>query len=158
MSIVGANIMALVLTVPVIVLMGLFAYLCNRVSFYDGSLLWLFVVLAALTVAHELVHGIFWSIFAKGRWKSISFGFIVQNLSPYCTCNEGLTKVQYIIGAAMPTILLGIVPAICSVFLGSGFWRVAGTVMIVSGGGIWKLFQNCCCSAVVPGKFCIWAV
>lgn len=100
--------MALVLTVPVIVLMGLFAYLCNRVSFYDGSLLWLFVVLAALTVAHELVHGIFWSIFAKSRWKSISFGFIVQSLSPYCTCNEGLTKVQYIIGAAMPPSCWGL--------------------------------------------------
>lgn len=70
--------MALVLTVPVIVLMGLFAYLCNRVSFYDGSLLWLFVVLAALTVAHELVHGIFWSILQKAAGSPSPSGLLCK--------------------------------------------------------------------------------
>ena len=83
---------------------------------------------------HELIHGITWSRFVEGGWKSISFGFIAEYLTPYCSCNQPMKKHQIIIGALMPTLLLGIIPGIIALFTGSSLLMALALVMIVGGG------------------------
>lgn len=93
------------------------------------------VLFFVLIFAHELLHGIAWAAFAPSHWRAVSFGFIVQYLTPYCTCGEALKKWQYVFGALLPTILLGIVPIIAAVSCGSLFLFLIGAAMILGGGG-----------------------
>ena len=137
-GIVYANIMAMVLGLPIIILLLILFIYKNQngvytFSFY-GTVVFL-VIFAVLVVAHELIHGLFWAIYAKKHLKSIEFGFIVSSLTPYCFCKEMLTKYQYIIGGIMPTVILGILPAVISIFTGSIFWFIMGELMILAGGG-----------------------
>ncbi|MGM9532439.1 DUF3267 domain-containing protein [Intestinibacter sp.] len=140
-GIVYANVMAFVLGLPIIIVLGIFFFKYNlgnsEVSFIftiKESMVFL-ISLWVLIVVHELIHGAFWAIFAKEHLKSIEFGFIVQYLTPYCCCKEVLTKGQYIIGGIMPTVLLGLVPAVVAIFSGSWLVFVIGCIMILSGGG-----------------------
>lgn len=94
-----------------------------------------YVLLVVLICVHELIHGITWAIFAPSHWKTVEFGFIKEYLTPYCTCGEPLKKWQYIIGALMPTILLGILPASVAVFTGSWLLLILGIALIFGGGG-----------------------
>ncbi len=135
---VHANVMALVLGLPIVVLLGVLFLFNNPVlsgGFQGLDIFQFFLVLIILIPIHEFIHGLFWAIFAKGHWQGISFGFIVRYLTPYCTCMEPLRKGQYIIGGIMPTVILGLLPAVVAIFTGSGqlFW--IGAIMILCGGG-----------------------
>lgn len=97
-------------------------------------LLFVFVLLA-LIVVHELIHGATWAIFAEHHFKDIEFGFIKKYLTPYCTCKVALSKGQYILGALMPLMILGIIPTVIAVAAGSLFWLWTGIIMITSASG-----------------------
>lgn len=138
MSAFFGNVIALVIGLPILIPM-VAAYLAVNGTFvinYEYTELLLFAVgMIALTVVHELIHGITWGVFAKSHWKAISFGFIVKYLTPYCSCKDPLKKHQIILGALMPTVVLGIIPGIVAIFIGNaGIWLLA-MVMIVGGGG-----------------------
>ena len=141
-GVVYANVMAFVLGLPIIIVLGiLFFKYYNMKNYYMSfiftmkeSIIFL-IALLVLIVVHELIHGAFWAIFAKNHLKSIEFGFMVQYLTPYCCCKEVLTKGQYIIGGIMPTVLLGIIPAVVAIFSSSWLVFVIGCIMILSGGG-----------------------
>ncbi len=78
-----------------------------------------FVLMFVGIVVHELIHGATWACFAKSGWKSISFGVIWKLLTPYCHCDEPMRISGYMWGAMMPCIVLGIIPAIVALFIGS---------------------------------------
>ena len=150
-GIVYANVMAFVLGLPIIIVLGALFLNINFNGFREifrftisESVIFLIVVVV-LIVAHELIHGLFWAIFAKNHLKSIEFGFIAEYLTPYCCCKEVLTKSQYIIGGIMPTVILGVMPAVVAIFTGSWFLFTIGALMILSGGGdltiILKIFM-----------------
>ena len=107
--------------------------MCIRDRLVD--LLFAFLAFVVLTVVHELVHGLTWSLFAKSGWKSVSFGVIWKYLTPYCPCNEALSSSAYIVGALMPTLVLGILPVLAAYATGSLFLLVVGLLMILGGGG-----------------------
>ena len=88
-----------------------------------------------LVVVHELIHGITWVCFAKKHFKAISFGVMKEYFTPYCTCNEALARSQYLIGALAPTIVLGILPCIIAITIGSAPLFTLGAIMILAGGG-----------------------
>lgn len=143
-GLVYANIMAIVLTFPIILCFGALFVICNsgRLSDMlspDGSTLIFFLIFMAaylaLIVAHELIHGLTWALFAEKHWKSISFGYIAKYMTPYCTCRDPLKKGQYIIGALAPTIVLGVIPAAAGAVAGSVWLLAMGAIMILSGGG-----------------------
>jgi hypothetical protein len=69
-------------------------------------------------IAHELIHGFFWAMYAKNGFKSIKFGILLKMLTPYCHCKEALKIKHYIIGAIMPAIILGIIPSIIAICTG----------------------------------------
>lgn len=101
-----------------------------------------------LAVAHEAIHGLVWGICAKRRFRAVEFGFIKEYLTPYCTCTDPLGKWQYVLGAAMPTVVLGIAPAVAAAFAHSPLLLAIGLAMVLGGGGdmlvIYKLLGHRC--------------
>ncbi|MGM9631183.1 DUF3267 domain-containing protein [Butyricicoccus sp.] len=137
-GLVYANVMAIVLGLPVSLLF-IVAFLWRRQSMEASvglaDIVLFYVLLVVLICVHELIHGITWAIFAPSHWKTVEFGFIKEYLTPYCTCGEPLKKWQYIIGALMPTILLGTLPAFIAVCTGSWMLLILGIALIFGGGG-----------------------
>ena len=93
------------------------------------------VALMAAIIIHELLHGLGWSFFAKDRFKSIAFGVVWSALMPYCTCKDALRKGGYIVGLLMPLVVLGIIPAVVSCFIGGFYLNCFAIFMIISAGG-----------------------
>ena len=147
-GIVKANIIVLLLAIPVIAIGVLLFALKNPVSLLrptpQGSILFV-VLFVVLIVVHELIHGLTWSVFAENHFKDIDFGFMKELLTPYCTCSTPLRKSHYILGALMPCIVLGIIPAAIGILLGSSLFFWIGIIMILSAGGdimiVWKVMK-----------------
>jgi len=105
-------------------------------GFGDTSLA--LILFAMGIVAHELIHGLTWACYAKSGWKSISFGIIWKLLTPYCHCDEPMNIHGYMVGAMMPCIVLGVIPAIVALFIGSLPMLVWGVLFIAAAAGdIW---------------------
>ena len=130
-----ANFLGPLSMLPFIALTFLFYYNVN--GFDLGGISLRFVVAAfllPLTILHELIHGITWGFFAKNNFHSIDFGFIWSSFSPYCTCSEPLEKWQYLLGTAMPTLVLGGGAAVVSVMTNQLLLFILAEYMILLGG------------------------
>lgn len=79
----------------------------------------LFLGLFVGIAVHELIHGITWAYFAQRGWKSISFGIIWKYLTPYCHCDEPMLIRPYQLACLMPCFVLGVIPSILALFIGS---------------------------------------
>ena len=95
----------------------------------------LIALILCLTILHELIHGITWGLFAENHFHSIDFGIIWSSFSPYCTCSEPLKKWQYLLGVAMPTLVLGGGVAVVAVMVNQLLLFFLAEYMILSGGG-----------------------
>ena len=100
-----------------------------------GRLFVFILGMLALIAVHELIHGAVWAIFARGHFRSIAFGVMWQYLMPYCTCGEPLGRGQYLLGAAMPTLLLGFGLGAVAVGTGSMLLFLLAEVLLFGGGG-----------------------
>lgn len=145
-SVVKSNVMAVLLVLPFVVIFTIIYLMVNNVTGWDlinsaldfdtpWGLLLYFAVFFILIIVHELIHGVSRAMYAKSGWKAISFGFIKKYMTPYCTCNEPLTKFGYIFGAMMPAIVLGFIPGIISIVIGNAYVFYMAMVMILAGGG-----------------------
>lgn len=145
-SVVKSNVMAVLLVLPFVVIFTIIYLMVNNVTGWDlinsaldfdtpWELLLYFAIFFILIIVHELIHGVSRAMYAKSGWKSISFGFIAKNLTPYCACNEPLTKFPYIFGAMMPAVVLGFIPGIISIVIGNAYVFYMAMVMILAGGG-----------------------
>ena len=145
-GIVKANIIVLLLAIPVVAVGVLLFTWKNPVSVLrptpQGSILFV-ALFMVLIVVQELIHGLTWSLYAEHHFKDIEFGFMKEYLTPYCTCTTPLPKIQYIMGALMPCIVLGILPTAIGILLGSSLFFWTGIIMILSAGGdimiVWKV-------------------
>lgn len=138
-GIVKANIFAMIMGIPVVVI-GFILFLAvnwgGDIRWMSGAMpLLLVVAMLALIVVHELIHGITWALFADHHFGDIEFGFMKEYMTPYCTCKCPLTKGKYIIGALMPLFILGLLPMAVGIGMGSFFWLLLGIIMTVSAGG-----------------------
>ena len=139
-GVVKANLLALIVMLPFAVLSG--AVVLSRVSFLSMAelmspfdfLLFLLVMLL-LTAVHEGIHALTCAMFAKDHWKSIRFGVIWKALTPYCTCLRPAKRGQYILGAAMPTLVLGIGLTAAAALTGVFWVFILAIAMIFGGGG-----------------------
>ena len=135
-GIVWANIVSLLAGVPLMLIAFVAFMLVNGgkdIDFHVG--LPALLATLPLVVVHELIHGLGWSISTPNRFADIEFGFIKEYLTPYCTCAVPLEKSRYIIGALGPLVVLGIIPTIIAIAIGSFQLFVVGIVMILSAGG-----------------------
>ncbi len=137
-SLVTANIVGtLVAAIPCIPA-GIIYYLVNGTSIHSTSPLYIgaYVLLfLVLVFVHEMIHGLFWSFGAENGLKDIRFGFIVQYLTPYCTCASPLKRPIYVIATFMPMFLLGICVMIVSIFLGNIALFTVGVLHTLAGAG-----------------------
>lgn len=109
-SVVRANLMAFVTVGPAAVLCGtLYALLLpdsRMVWSWRRSALFLLLMLAGIFI-HELLHGFGWGLFVRDR-RSISYGVLWKQATPYCACSEPLSAGKYLVGTLMPFAVLGI--------------------------------------------------
>lgn len=137
-SILVANVMAILLSIPFIILFGVWFFAHNDGINFEFSFTkyMLFLVGTILCiVVHEGLHGLTWGLCAPSKFKTIEFGFMVEKLTPYCTCGEPLKKMQYIFGTFMPCLVLGIIPCIVAVYINSLYLLFLGVLMIMGAGG-----------------------
>lgn len=130
-----ANVMAVIIMLPFAAFFLAMYLVSGGSSSEDFSLIAFLIATLLLTVLHEMIHGLTWGFFAKGRWNAIAFGVIWKMLSPYCTCTEPLTKGQYIAGTVMPTLILGFGLSGIAVSTGNFGLFALSEVMIFCGGG-----------------------
>lgn len=139
-GIVGANVFSIVMLV-IAAAAGILLFILNNGHFRFESLLKIssylifFAGLIVLTVVHELIHGLFWGIFAQNHFKDISFGFMKEYLTPYCNCKTPLKKSEYVIGSLMPLIILGFGITALSIIIGSEALLLLGVIMISGAAG-----------------------
>lgn len=100
-----------------------------------GNIITIVIVFLALTVVHELLHGLTWSLFSENHWKDVSFGFMAKYVTPYCSLKTPLKKGPYILGALMPLIVLGIIPYVISVITESSFILFYSLMMTAAAAG-----------------------
>ncbi len=141
-SIGKANLFALLLAIPLVVVGVLLFRWANPDMSLAPNLpkeLWLtllyFLGFLLLIVVHELIHGLTWSLFAEHHFKDIDFGLMVESFTPYCTCATPLRKTQYILGALMPCLVLGIIPSVIGILMGWPALLWVGIIMTLSASG-----------------------
>lgn len=137
-DVVQANVMAVVVMLPFLAAAAVLFFALNPVGEvyipFSGMALWLLAFLV-LVVLHEAIHGLTWGLMAPHGFKAIAFGVIWQMLTPYCTCNDGLKRWQYLMGGLMPTLILGFGLAGLATAQGSLWLFSLAEVMILGGGG-----------------------
>lgn len=143
-SIERANIVALLMIIPITVLYALPYYLIWHQNIF-GSLKWINLGIFLLSlpvgiITHELLHGITWALIVPGGFRTISFGIKWEYLTPYCHSNAPMKVWQYVIGGLMPLLFMGIIPACISLFIGNKLlmffsmfftWTAAGDIQVV---------------------------
>lgn len=145
-----ANIFSLFLMIPIALFYGLPYYwlwhsssvfndfkefLTRLDSHFPGFIVMLVVLVIFGIIAHEIIHGITWAKYAEHGFKSIKFGVLWQMLTPYCHCKEPMMIKHYILGALMPTIILGILPAFVGVITGNLGLMIFAGLMTLAGSG-----------------------
>lgn len=104
-----------------------------------GWLPWLLVTLVGGIVVHELIHGIAWAVASGRSLRDIEFGVQWQSLTPYAHTKGPMPARAYRIGAAMPGLLLGVVPVILATATGNGSLLAFGLLFTWAAGGDWLI-------------------
>jgi len=150
-DIIKANLYGILIMIPVFLIYGIPFYLLqyndstllnikdffksmDAISIFAFPLLFFIVFLIGI-ILHELIHGITWAIFAKKGFKSIRFGVLWKMLTPYCHCKEPLLLKHYILGAIMPAVILGFIPALYSLIFGNITILFFGALFTIAGVG-----------------------
>lgn len=120
-----ALVYSLLFVVPVMaVLLAAYIGLWGRTPLIEGINAWttypvtFVVILVVGTLVHELLHGLSWMYFGGMPYRTIRYGFQWKTLTPYAHCSEPMPVQPYRISAAMPGILLGLVPAFMGIATG----------------------------------------
>lgn len=131
------NILSIFLTIPFVLAMLVLYFISNydKTQSYSLSYGIMFIILIFLIVLHEAIHGLTFGVFTKNHLKDISFGVVWKALTPYCTCAEPLKRWQYILGAAMPTLILGFVMGFTAIAFNQLCLFLLSEIMIFAGGG-----------------------
>lgn len=137
-SVLKANLMALVTAGPIVVIQFVIWILAEKQAeglFNLRNIILLWVLLVVLIFVHELLHGLGWGIWTEKKWKSISLGIMWESFTPYCHCKEPLKPKQYLFGCLTPFLVLGIGMFILSLATGNPVIFVLGVINTLSAGG-----------------------
>ena len=137
-----ANVYSLFFAVPIV---GIFAWIYiyrwgvgQFAAGFDDLFANFFIFLVVFflgIIVHELIHGFIWMFFGKLPFSAIKFGFQLKSLTPYAHCTVPLKVNPYRIGAAMPCILLGVLPALIGIINGNGWLLAFGLLFTTAAGG-----------------------
>ena len=137
-----ANVYSLAFAIPLAALLVILYILRWDVEMFStgfSSLFANFLIFAVVffpgVILHELIHALAWMIFGQKSASVIKFGFQLKTFSPYAHCMEPMRVNAYRIGAAMPGILLGIIPALIGILNGNGWLLGFGALFTAAAGG-----------------------
>jgi hypothetical protein len=72
----------------------------------------------------------------------VKFGISWDSLSLYCQCTELLSVRHYIIGTAMPAVLLGMIPLVIGYFNGNIFYLLFGIFFTLAAAGDFLIIRS----------------
>ncbi|HJQ13809.1 MAG TPA: DUF3267 domain-containing protein [Anaerolineales bacterium] len=125
-SMARANIIVAFISIPVVILQFLIFIGLHGIEnlSIQWNLIALIVVLMLGVAIHELIHGITWVIVGRKPLSAVKFGFQWKTATPYAHLKEPVEVNAYRLGGFLPGFLLGILPYVLSLVLGSGdlFW------------------------------------
>ena len=141
-SMAQANVFALLALAPVcLVLCGAYGLLHGwdalqaSADALSGRFFLFLALMAGCIVVHEGLHGLAW------RWASglpasaVSYGFQWKTLTPYAHANTPMPARAYRIGAAVPGVVLGLLPAVVGLVMGWGLAFSFGVFFTFAAGG-----------------------
>jgi hypothetical protein len=141
-SMVKANLYSLLFALPVfMVLTTCYLLLWGVEGLYQARLLIHHYPLPSITILiggiilHELIHGISWIIFGKKSFRDIKFGMSIKTLTPYAHCRKPLNVRAYRLGALMPGLILGTMPALAGLLSSEGWLMGFGMLFTIAAGG-----------------------
>lgn len=110
---------------------------------------WVFLlVLLAGIVVHEAIHGVGWAISSGLKANDMKYGVLWGTLTPYAHPKVPIPARAYRIGASMPGLLMGLLPALAGIATGSALLSFWGAVFLsVAGGDLLVLIKL----GTVPG-------
>ncbi len=88
-------------------------------GFFDGWQFW--VVFIVGIIVHEGIHGFTWMIAGNIPVNQIKYGVQWKTLTPYAHSKIPMPKSAYQIGAALPGIILGVLPYILGLTTGNAW-------------------------------------
>ena len=135
-SILWANMLAIGLFVVLGVLDVVAFYLLwgRETVFFSSSLLFWFLLYFLIgIVVHELIHGLTWICLTCKSFRHLKFGLMTGAV--YCHIDLPMKKLHYVIGALMPLILVGIIPTVVGICVGSLLWTLVGVALISGAAG-----------------------
>ena len=134
-----ANVLALVLFLPMLALVGLHAVLWGPRSLVEGFKVifpWLFFPLFVVSiVVHEALHAV--GFIAAGRVprSAVRFGLDRKTLSPFAGCRVPLRAGAYRVSVLLPALVLGVVPTVAGLAAGVAWLTLWGAFMLLAAGG-----------------------
>ncbi len=136
-SVTKANLMALVTAGPIaivflVVYSVVFPY--KKMEYTLANSIMLFIFILSSIFIHELLHGIGWRIGCKNK-KSISFGVMWKQLTPYCACSEPLNFSKYMFGVLLPLLVLGVGLFLVSLAIQSKLLLFVSVLNVFAAGG-----------------------
>ena len=122
-----ANLLGLAWLIPLLLLFGLPFYFLwhdsinfhNEIIALKTNIFIILLVLLGFMAVHELLHALAYLLLTGGDYKSISFGIIWKNLTPYCHYAKPISVRVYRIAVIAPGIVTGLFPLIYALFTGS---------------------------------------
>lgn len=132
-SMLWANVLGIVFLFVIAGLCGL-AYIIiwglEEFSFHGSGMIWFLLLFVVGIVLHELIHGITWCLLTRMGFRHLSFGFLMGGV--YCHIDVPMVKRHYVVGALMPLLLLGVVPTVVALCVGSLLWLTLGVLLTAS--------------------------
>ena len=96
----------------------------------------LFILVVILgIVLHEAIHALFFSFFLPSKFQGIQFGFNKDHGIPFVHINEPISVLGFRVGAIMPLIILGIIPAVLGLYSGYISLTAFGALFTISASG-----------------------
>lgn len=93
-------------------------------------------------VVHEALHGFTWMWAGNLRLSDIKYGFIWKAMMPFAHSKKPLRKRAYQLGAAMPGLVLGVLPYLLGLLIGNSYVATMGMIMtLCAGGDVWILWM-----------------
>lgn len=131
-----ANTIAILTTLlPIGIYIILFGFIAGWENYKNINQDLLIISMFVSIIVHELIHGIFFSIFAPNHFSCIEFGVLWKSLNPYCYCGQPINKVQYLISVLMPGIILGTCVGAVAIATSSATWLVFSLFSYIGASG-----------------------
>src|SRR5512145_3395011 len=86
-------------------------------------------------IMHELIHGLFFALYAENGFRAVSFGFSHTMFSPYCHCKDPVRVKHYRRAGIAPTLILGIMPLAFALITGVNWIKTLGILLTIGGLG-----------------------